>query len=73
LAGDPVSAFGGIVISNQKIDEITARDINKIFFEVLIAPAFDRKALEVLSAKKNRIVLHMKRFFAPKIRYFVAH
>ena len=67
LAGDPVSAFGGIVISNQKIDEITARDINKIFFEVLIAPAFDRKALEVLSARKNRIVLHMKSFSLPKL------
>ncbi len=72
LAGDPVSAFGGIIISNRSIDETTAKEINKIFFEVLIAPNFDNAALEVLQAKKNRIILRMKDFNLPQQVYRTA-
>lgn len=57
LAGDPVSAFGGILISNTEIDKATAEDIHKLFCEVVIAPAFSADALEILKGKKNRIVL----------------
>lgn len=57
LAGDPVSAFGGVLIANRPIDLDTAVEINKIFFEVIIAPAYDSDALEVLQQKKNRIIL----------------
>ena len=57
LAGDPVSAFGGVLIANRTIDLPTAEAINKIFFEVVIAPAYDEAALAVLCQKKNRIVL----------------
>ena len=60
LAGDPESAFGGVVITNGVIDEVTARAINEIFFEVLIAPAFDEEALTILRSKKNRILLQLK-------------
>jgi phosphoribosylaminoimidazolecarboxamide formyltransferase/IMP cyclohydrolase len=60
LAGDPVSAFGGILITNAKVDLATAEEINKIFFEVLIAPAYDDDALEVLKSKKNRRILRQK-------------
>jgi phosphoribosylaminoimidazolecarboxamide formyltransferase/IMP cyclohydrolase len=60
LAGDPESAFGGVLICNEVIDRITADAINEIFFEVLIAPGFDVDALTVLKSKKNRIVLQMK-------------
>jgi phosphoribosylaminoimidazolecarboxamide formyltransferase/IMP cyclohydrolase len=60
LAGDPVSAYGGIIISNVNIDKETASDINKIFFEVIIAPAFDKEALKILESKKNRIILVQK-------------
>lgn len=57
LAGDPVSAFGGVLIANRTIDLPTAEAINKIFLEVVIAPAYDEAALAVLCQKKNRIVL----------------
>ncbi len=57
LAGDPVSAFGGVLITNSAIDEETAEEINKIFFEVIIAPAYSEEALEILKQKKNRIIL----------------
>lgn len=60
LAGDPVSAFGGILITNAAIDKATAEEINKIFFEVIIAPAYDADALAVLEQKKNRIILVRK-------------
>ena len=62
LAGDPVSAFGGILISNSKIDLATAEQINKIFYEVLIAPAFDQDAQELLLKKKNRVLLKVKQY-----------
>ncbi|ANU63019.1 bifunctional phosphoribosylaminoimidazolecarboxamide formyltransferase/IMP cyclohydrolase [Muribaculum intestinale] len=57
LAGDPVSAFGGVLVTNGTIDEATAEEINKIFFEVVIAPAYTDDALKVLQQKKNRIIL----------------
>jgi len=57
LAGDPVSAFGGILISNVEIDKPTAEEIHKLFCEVVIAPSYAEDALEVLKGKKNRIML----------------
>ena len=60
LAGDPESAFGGVLICNTTVDKTTANAINEIFFEVLIAPAFDADALEILKTKKNRILLQQK-------------
>jgi len=57
LAADPVSAFGGVIITNQKIDIETAQELNKLFFEVLIAPEYDKDALETLMSKKNRMLL----------------
>ena len=60
LAGDPVSAFGGILITNTTINKEAAEEINKIFFEVIIAPAYDADALTILEQKKNRIVLVRK-------------
>ena len=60
LAGDPESAFGGVLACNATVDKSTAQAINEIFFEVLIAPAFDADALELLRAKKNRILLAQK-------------
>lgn len=60
LAGDPESAFGGVLVCNGEIDKATANAINEIFFEVLIAPSFNAAALEILKAKKNRIILQLK-------------
>ncbi len=60
LAGDPESAFGGIVITNRTVDKATAEEMNKIFFEVVIAPAYDDDALAILETKKNRIILVQK-------------
>ncbi|WP_431125547.1 bifunctional phosphoribosylaminoimidazolecarboxamide formyltransferase/IMP cyclohydrolase [Flagellimonas flava] len=57
LAGDPVSAFGGILISNVEIDAATAEEIHKLFCEVVIAPSYSDEALEILKGKKNRIIL----------------
>ena len=57
LACDPVSAFGGILITNERIDTETAEKINKIFFEVVIAPDYTTGALDALMQKKNRIIL----------------
>lgn len=60
LAADPVSAFGGIIITNRKVDALAAEAINTIFFEVIIAPEYDADALELLKQKKNRIILVAK-------------
>ena len=57
LAGDPVSAFGGILISNVEIDKATAEEIHNLFCEVVIAPSFSDEALDILKGKKNRILL----------------
>jgi phosphoribosylaminoimidazolecarboxamide formyltransferase / IMP cyclohydrolase len=60
LAGDPESAFGGVLVCNEAVDIATANAINEIFFEVLIAPSFDGEALKILRSKKNRILLQQK-------------
>lgn len=62
LAGDPVSAFGGILISNRKITKEVAEEMHKIFFEVCIAPDYDEEALAILKGKKNRIILKRNEF-----------
>ncbi|MBZ9652219.1 bifunctional phosphoribosylaminoimidazolecarboxamide formyltransferase/IMP cyclohydrolase [Psychroflexus montanilacus] len=62
LAGDPVSAFGGILISNSELDKATAEEIHNLFCEVVIAPGFSDEALEILTKKKNRILLVQKVF-----------
>lgn len=59
LAGDPESAFGGILITNGNVDVATASAINELFFEVLIAPSFNEDALQILKSKKNRILLQL--------------
>ena len=61
LAGDPESAFGGVLVCNAEIDKATALAINEIFFEVLIAPSFAGDALDILKTKKNRILLVQKK------------
>ncbi|SHF78253.1 phosphoribosylaminoimidazolecarboxamide formyltransferase / IMP cyclohydrolase [Salegentibacter echinorum] len=66
LAGDPVSAFGGVLISNQEIDKATAEEIHKLFCEVVIAPSFSSEAEEILKGKKNRILLIQKETELPK-------
>lgn len=57
LQADPVSAYGGIIIANREIDILTATEINKLFFEIIIAPGYDESALELLKTKKNRMIL----------------
>ena len=69
LAGDPESAFGGVLVCNGEIDKATANAINEIFFEVLIAPSFNEDALNILKTKKNRIVLQLKSQPANKDQY----
>jgi len=65
LSGDPISAFGGILITNKEIDIETAQEINKIFYEVIIAPSYQTKALNILKSKKNRIILKKKSYNFP--------
>lgn len=60
LAGDPVSAFGGVLVTNRKVNKETALEIDKLFYEVLIAPAYEDDALEVLKTKKTRVLLKLK-------------
>ncbi|RZK40776.1 MAG: bifunctional phosphoribosylaminoimidazolecarboxamide formyltransferase/IMP cyclohydrolase [Pedobacter sp.] len=57
LACDPVSAFGGVLITNKEVDLATATEINNLFFEVLIAPSYQPEAVELFKAKKNRVIL----------------
>ncbi|MBE9488831.1 MAG: bifunctional phosphoribosylaminoimidazolecarboxamide formyltransferase/IMP cyclohydrolase [Bacteroidetes bacterium] len=66
LAGDPVSAFGGVLISNKEIDTATATEIHNLFCEVVIAPSFSQEALEILKGKKNRILLILHDIEFPK-------
>ena len=68
LEGDPVSAFGGVLITNREIDAATAEEMNKIFFEVCIAPAYTDEALAILEQKKNRIILIIKPFERPVLQ-----
>jgi phosphoribosylaminoimidazolecarboxamide formyltransferase/IMP cyclohydrolase len=67
LAGDPISAFGGIIAANQKIDRETAEEINRIFCEVVVAPDYDHDALSILKSKKNRVLLTLTNY-APQER-----
>lgn len=66
---DTLSAFGGVLVSNTEIDLATANEINKLFFEVLIAPSFNTEALEVLKSKKNRILLQLNDFQQSEVTY----
>ena len=65
LACDPVSAFGGIISVNRKVDLAIAQEINKLFFEIIIAEEYENDALELLQSKKNRIILCRKPFTFP--------
>ena len=69
LAGDSISAYGGVLICNRTVDEESALEIGKIFFEIIIAPAYDEKALEILKKKKNRIILTRKEASLPDVQY----
>lgn len=66
LAGDPVSAFGGVLISNKEIDKATAEEIHQLFCEVVIAPSYSKEALEILKGKKNRIILILNEVALPQ-------
>ncbi|MDM1044179.1 bifunctional phosphoribosylaminoimidazolecarboxamide formyltransferase/IMP cyclohydrolase [Myroides sp. 1354] len=66
LAGDPTSAFGGVLIANGLIDVATAQEINQLFCEVVIAPAYEAAAIEILKEKKNRIILVLNEIELPK-------
>lgn len=69
LSGDPISAFGGVLVVNQEVDAETAEEMDKIFFEVLIAPSYEKKALEILKHKKNRVLLQLKSGSLPLIQF----
>lgn len=69
LAGDPVSAFGGVLISNKNIDLATAEEINILFCEVVIAPGYEAEALELLQSKKNRVILIQKHWNLPQKQF----
>ena len=69
LSADPVSAFGGVLITNNEIDLETAEEINKIFFEVIIAPSYNSDALTILKSKKNRIILTQKNVELDKTQF----
>jgi len=69
LAGDPVSAFGGVLVANREIDAATAEEIIKIFFEVIIAPDYSTDALAILSQKKNRIILKQIKALETTVQY----
>jgi phosphoribosylaminoimidazolecarboxamide formyltransferase/IMP cyclohydrolase len=66
LAGDPTSAFGGVLITNKEVDLATATEIDKLFYEVLIAPSFAADALALLKGKKNRVLLQQNEVALPK-------
>ena len=69
LAGDPVSAFGGILVTNTPIDMETANEINKLFFEIIISPSYEKNVLDILKLKKNRIILQFNFSGLPKHQY----
>ena len=72
LAGDPTSAFGGVLISNKEIDLATAEEINNLFCEVVIAQSYTNEALAILKSKKNRIILIQKNIELPNVQYRTA-
>ena len=69
LSADPVSAFGGVLITNNEIDVETAEEINKIFFEVIISPSYNSDALTILKSKRNRIILTQKNVELDKTQF----
>jgi phosphoribosylaminoimidazolecarboxamide formyltransferase/IMP cyclohydrolase len=69
LEADPVSAFGGIIVANRAVDKETAAQMNKIFFEVVIAPAYDEDALAILKEKKNRIILESQNIAPTAVKF----
>ncbi|MFZ4464757.1 MAG: bifunctional phosphoribosylaminoimidazolecarboxamide formyltransferase/IMP cyclohydrolase [Bacteroidales bacterium] len=69
LAGDPVSAFGGVLVCNRIIDEETAENMNNLFFEIVIAPGFEKNALKIIQSRKNRIILQRRGFDLQKKQY----
>ena len=69
LAGDPVSAFGGVLITNRKVTKEVAEEINKLFFEIILATGYDEDALQILKSKKNRIILKRKPCDFPQEQY----
>ena len=69
LAGDPISAFGGILVCNVELDEQTAQEINTLFCEIVIAPSYQKEAVEILKSKKNRIILVQKESKLPNRQF----
>jgi phosphoribosylaminoimidazolecarboxamide formyltransferase/IMP cyclohydrolase len=69
LACDPLSAYGGVIATNVPVDEVVAEEIDKIFFEIILAPAYTGRALEILKQKKNRIVLRLRKPLLPAYSY----
>jgi phosphoribosylaminoimidazolecarboxamide formyltransferase/IMP cyclohydrolase len=69
LAGDPVSAFGGVIVTNRAVDRQCAEETGKLFFEVILAPAYTEDAMRILTLKKNRIILEMKPYARPTRRF----
>ena len=69
LAGDPVSAFGGVIVTNVPIDSETAQEIDKLFFEIILAPVYSGQALTILKGKKNRIILLNKKTTPSALRF----
>jgi phosphoribosylaminoimidazolecarboxamide formyltransferase/IMP cyclohydrolase len=69
LAGDPVSAFGGVLVCNRIIDEAAAEIINSLFFEIVIAPGFEINALKIIQSRKNRIILQRRGFETQKKQF----
>lgn len=69
LAGDPISAYGGVLVTNRHIDKETAEEMNKLFMEICIAPNFSEEALSILKSKKNRILLKRKQTEAPSYQF----
>jgi phosphoribosylaminoimidazolecarboxamide formyltransferase/IMP cyclohydrolase len=72
LAGDPTSAFGGVLITNKEVDLVTAKEITKLFYEVLIAPSFTADSLQLLKEKKNRVLLKQHKVALPKSQFRTA-
>jgi len=69
LACDPVSAYGGVIVTNTLVDDSVAAEIDKIFFEIIIAPQFSESAISILKHKKNRIILLRKAFERSKYSF----
>ncbi len=69
LSGDPVSAYGGVLITNREVDEETAAEIDKLFFEIILAPSYKKIALEKLQNKKNRIILLQGNYDFPQRQF----